>query len=274
MARSCEEKRVAKIKEQPKELPKDAFQTKGEELAGKLETQLNNQGRNILIALGAIAALLVLFGLWQWNSRRQTQKAEFALGQAYKIENAQVTASPAPDSTEKTFPTEKERAQKAGEAFQAVNGYGAPTDNIARYQAAVDKLAVDRPQGLSQLQQLVGDSNPAVAVLAKFALAQAHEADAKYDEAAKLYGELAAANNDIITPDTANLRLAHVYEKQGKKAEAVNILFNIVKAARERKDKDGKPLDQSAAAREASQQLEKLDPKRFGELPKEPEANA
>jgi tetratricopeptide (TPR) repeat protein len=127
---------------------------------------------------------------------------------------------------------------------------------------------------MAQLQQLLASGNPAVAALSKFALAQAHEADAKYDDAAKLYTELAAANGDVITQETANLRLAHIYEKQGKKSEAVELLFNLVKAARERKDKDGKPVTQSSAAREASQLLEKLDPKRFGELPKEPENNA
>jgi tetratricopeptide (TPR) repeat protein len=265
---------VAKIKEQPKELPKDVFQSKGEEFAGKLGAQVQTQGRTILIALGAIVALLALYGLWNWNSNRKEQKAFNALGKAYKIENAQVTATPAPDSTEPTFPTEKERAQKAIEAFQNIGGYGSPTEDIAKYQVAVNLLDVDRAQGMAQLQQLLASENPAVAALSKFALAQAHEADAKYDDAAKLYTELAAANGDVITQETAHLRLSHIYEKQGKKSEAVELLFNLVKAARERKDKDGKPVTQSSAAREASQLLEKLDPKRFGELPKEPENNA
>jgi lipopolysaccharide biosynthesis regulator YciM len=139
---------------------------------------------------------------------------------------------------------------------------------------AVNQIKVDRAQGLSQMQQLAGDKNPLVSILAKFTLAQAAEADAKYDEAAKAYQEIAAANNEIITPETANLRLAHVYDKQGKKTEAVNLLFDMVKAARERKDKDNKPLEQSQAAREANQELERLDPKRHSELPKEAEEPA
>ena len=265
---------MAKIKEKVKEVPKDVFQSKGEELAGKLETKINQQGRNILYALGAIVLVVALFGLWSWYGNRRAQQGFDALGKAYKVETAQVSATPQPDSTTLTFPTEKERAQKSIEAFQAMGSKGSPTDDIARYQIAVNQLQIDRPQGISQLQQLAGNGNAMVAALAKFALAQAYEADAKYDDAVKLYGELAAANGDVITPETANLRLAHIYEKQGKKPEAVNVLFEIVKTARERKDKEGKPAEQSSAAREAAQTLEKLDPKRFGELPKEAEDKA
>lgn len=265
---------MAKIKEQPKEAPKDAFQSKGEEFAEKLGTKINQQGRNILIALGAVVAVIVLIGVWSWLGNRRNEQAFNALGRAYKVENAQVSASPQPDSTNLAFPTEKERAQKSIEAFQTVGSKGSPTDDIVRYQIAVNQLQTDRPQGLSQLQQLSSNSNPMVAALSKFALAQADEADAKYDDAAKLYLELAAANSDVITPETAKLRIAHIYEKQGKKAEAVTLLFDLVKAARERKDKEGKPAEQSTAAREAAQQLEKLDPKRFAELPKEAEDKA
>ena len=265
---------MAKIKEKPKEVPKDAFQSKGEEFANKLGARAEAQGRNILYGVGALVLLLALFGLWRWNGNRKTEKAYEALGQAIKIETAQVTATPQADAIGPTFPTEKERAQKALEAFQNVGGYADPTGSIARYFAATDQMQIDRAQGLSQLQQLTGNGNPMVSALSKFALAQAYEADAKYDDAAKLYSELAAANSDVILPETANLRLASVYNKQGKKAEAVELLFNLVKAARERKDKDGKPVEQSGAAREATQQLEKLDPKRFGELPKEAEDKA
>jgi hypothetical protein len=67
-----------------------------------------------------------------------------------------------------------------------------------------------------------------------------------------------------------NFRLASVYEKQGKKSEAADILFQMVKASREAKDKDGKPVPASSAARDADKKLEGLDPARHAQLPPEP----
>jgi hypothetical protein len=76
-------------------------------------------------------------------------------------------------------------------------------------------------------------------------------------------------NSPTVTPETANLRLAKVYEKQGKKKEAADLLFNIVDAARKAKDSDNKALPQSTAAREAAEELQKLDPDRYAQLPPE-----
>jgi len=70
-----------------------------------------------------------------------------------------------------------------------------------------------------------------------------------------------------VTPDIANLRLASVYDKQGKKDEAAGLLFSIVVTARKAKDKDGKPVPESAASRAAAQQLLKIDPTRHAQLP-------
>ena len=112
-----------------------------------------------------------------------------------------------------------------------------------------------------------------MATLSKFALAQAKEADAKYDEAAQLYSELAALNSTLVSSETANLRVASVYEKQGKKKEAVELLFNIAEASRKAKNDDGTPLPPSAAGREAAEKLQKLDPERYAKLtPEAPQA--
>jgi hypothetical protein len=60
-----------------------------------------------------------------------------------------------------------------------------------------------------------------------------------------------------------------VYQKQGKKKEAADILFQIADSARKAKDVDGATLPLSTAAREATQELQKLDPDRFAQLPAE-----
>jgi hypothetical protein len=57
-----------------------------------------------------------------------------------------------------------------------------------------------------------------------------------------------------------------VYEKQGKKKEAGDILFNMVDTARKAKDKDGKAVPESSAVREAAQKLLKIDPTRHAQL--------
>ena len=69
---------------------------------------------------------------------------------------------------------------------------------------------------MSELAELSSSSLPDVATLSKFALAQAKEADGKYDEAAQLYSQIAGQNSVIVTPEMANLRLGMVYEKQDK----------------------------------------------------------
>jgi len=106
-----------------------------------------------------------------------------------------------------------------------------------------------------------------IGVLAKFALAQAKEGDGNFDEAARLYSEIAKLDAAIVTAETANVRLATVYDKQGKKKEAADVLFNIVDAGRKARDKDGKPVPESAAARDAAQKLLKIDPARHAQLP-------
>jgi predicted negative regulator of RcsB-dependent stress response len=122
---------------------------------------------------------------------------------------------------------------------------------------------------LTELEQLSKSDITEVATLSKFALAQANESDGKFDQAAQLYTEIAKLNSPTVSAETANLRLAKVYEKQGKKKEAADLLFNMVDAARKAKGQDNQPIPTSAAAREAADELQKLDPDRYAQLPPE-----
>jgi tetratricopeptide (TPR) repeat protein len=193
--------------------------------------------------------------------------ARLALGRAIRTTETPVVAEPVPGSTAPSFRTEKERAQKAVAEFQKVaSDYGGSTAEYARYFAATQQLILDRAKGITDLEALTKSGEQEVSTLARFALAQARESDGKYEEAAALYNELVKQNGTIITPDTANLRLAMVYEKLGKKPEAVEILFKIAETSRQAKGKDGKPAPQSGAARKAAQELEKLDPARHAQL--------
>lgn len=261
-------------KKRARELQHDRFRDTAMTVFDRFGDQLEGRGRLILYALAGvvIAVALGLFVL-RWNHRK-TDEARRALGRAITISTTPVSATPSTNATSgPSFTSEQERAQKSVEEFQKVVAkYGEPYRSEARYLAATNLLSVDRNKGIVELKELSKSSNQDVAVLAKYALAQAHEIDGKYDDAAQLYRELAGSGSQVITSETANLRLALVYEKQGKKKEAADILFNIVDASRKAKGSDQMPLPPSGAATDAAKELQKLDSERYAQLP--PEAPA
>ncbi|MEP6923078.1 MAG: tetratricopeptide repeat protein [Pyrinomonadaceae bacterium] len=236
----------------------------------ELGKNLEGKGNLILYVLGGILGLAILGAIiYSWQSR-QAGEAQAALGKAIETSEAQVSASPVPNSPAPVFATDKERTEKSIAAFENVaNKYGSPYKEKAQYFIAVNKLKVNREAGLQELEGLSNNGNREVAGLSKFALAEAHSADGKYDEAAALYNDLAKQQNNVISADTLNYALASVYERQGKKQEAADIYFNLAKAAREAKDADGKPATMTMTAREAARKLEKLDASKFAQLPPE-----
>ena len=257
-------------KKRARELRHDRFRDTTMGLFDRLGNLLEGRGRTILYGLGGLllASLLVIF-LVKWSNRKNDE-ARQALGRAITISNAAVFSSSVAGTTELTFGSEKEKAQKAIEEFEKVVAkYGEPYRSESRYMIAVNRLSLDRPKGISELSELANSGVPEVAALSKFALAQANESDGKLDDAAKLYTDLSKLNSATVTQDTANLRLAKVYEKQGKKKEAADLLFSIVDSARKAKGTDNLPLPISSAAREAADELKKLDPDRHAQLPPE-----
>lgn len=263
-------------KKRARELQHDKFRDAAGKLFDRLTDRLEGKGKALVYGIIGVAVLAALIGFWFNWRHRKTDEAQRALGRAIAIATTPVSNPLTPlavPPTGATFSSEQERAQKAIEEFQKVAAkYGDPYRAEARYFIATNLLNVDREKGLTELTEMTRSDVPEVSVLATFALAQAKEADAKYDEAAQLYVGLAQKNSTVITPETANFRLASVYEKQGKKKEAADLLFNIVEPSRRAKDSDGLPLQPSAAAREASDKLQKLDPDRYAKLT--PEAPA
>ena len=239
--------------------------------ASRLSHRFEGRGRTILYALGGAVALVVLLLAFNWWRERRADAARLALGQAIKIAEAPVSPTPQPNQTGPVFADERERAQKALEAFRKVQSdYGSPYREIARYFAAASLLTVDRPKGLSELEALVKEGDAEVAARARFALAQAREADGQYDAAAALYQALLKDKPASVSENSVKMRLAAVYEKQGKKDEAVNLLFQMVESARKAQGKDGKPPQTSIVTREAADKLQELSPERYAQLPPEP----
>ena len=255
-------------KKRARELQHDRFRDTTMGFFDRLGNLLEGQGRTILYGL---AGLLVvgLIVVWLVNrSHNKGDEAEQAIGRAITISKASVMPAPVAGSTEPSFATEQERAQKAIAEFEKVAAkYGDPYRSQSQYFIAANRLLVDRPKGISELEGLTKSDVAEVATLSKFALAQAKESDGKLDEAAQLYADLAKQNSPTVTAETANLRLAKVYTKQGKKKEAADLLFNIVDASRKAKGSDNQPIPASAAAREADDELKKLDPDRHAQLP-------
>ena len=254
-------------KKRAKELKHDRFRDTTMSVVDRLGDKLEGKGRTILYGIVGLIVLAALVGFgMRWRNRKDDE-ARQALGRAITIATTPLASPQATPSNEPTFATDRERAQRAVDEFQKVAAkYGDPYRSEARYLAATNMLSFDRARGLTELAEVSKGSVPDVATLAKFALAQAKEADKSYDEAAQLYKEIASQNSNIVTPETANLRLALTYEKQGRKSEATETLFNIVENARKAKDPEGNPSTQSSAAREAATALQRIDSARYAQL--------
>lgn len=231
------------------------------------EQKIAGKGRTILYGLGALVVLLlVVFVIVRW-SRGSSSAAQAALGKAIETSQAQVTQAPQPPtSTVKTFKSEQERANAAIAEFQAVvDKFGGSVGEKAKYFIAVNKLIVDRPAGIQDLEALANGSSD-TAKLAKFALAQTRVDDNRADDAITLYQELAGMDDPLVAKDTINFELAKIYEKQGKKQEAADIYFNIAKTASEAKDMDGKARPMGETASKAKDKLKELDPERAKQI--------
>lgn len=253
-----------------RKLQHDRFRDTTLSLFDRLGDRLEGRGRTILYGIAGVILIGILAGVWIAWSRRKADEARRALGRAITISTAPLASAPGADPAGPSFTSEQERARRSIEEFEKVAAkYGDPYHTEAKFFIASHRLSVEREKAISELQELSKNSNKDVATLAKFALGQAKEGDGKFDEAAVLYQELAAQNSVIVTPGTANLRLAAVYSKQGNKKEAADLLFQIVDSARKAKDSAGTPLPQSEAAREAALELQKLDPDRYAQLPPE-----
>ncbi len=249
----------------------DQFQHTVGQKVEDIGKKFEGKGRNILYGIAALAVLAVAIGIFYvWNKRSEAT-AQTALGKAIETSQAMVSASPAPaGSTAKTFKTDRERAEAAINEFQAVaDKFGGSVGEKAKYFIAANRLSIDRPAAIQELEAL-SKSSGEVGTLSKFALAQAKADDGSTDEAAALYQELAAMTDPIIAKDTINFELANLYEKQSKRQEAVDLYFSIAKTASEAKDSEGKPVPMTSTARSAKEKLEQLDPERAEEI-KEPE---
>lgn len=234
------------------------------EEAGKV---FEGKGRQMLYGVAALAVLAILIALWFNYSKRSEAAAQTALGKAIETSQAQINeAGPLAGSNQKSYKSEKERAEAAIAEFESVAAtYGGAIAEKAKYFIAVNRLYVDRAAAIAELEAISQSKSPA-GTLAKFALAQTRIADGRFDDAVTLLRELAASDDPIIAKETIQFELAKVLEKQGKAEEAADIYFDIAKAASELKDAEGKPKLFSDSATESKKRLEEIAPERAKEI--------
>lgn len=226
------------------------------------------KGRTILYGVAALVVLAILITIFvSWN-RRASGAGQTALGKAIETSKAQISETGTPaGSTAKTYKSEKERADVAIAEFQAAaDTYGGEIADKAKYFIAVNKLFVDRAAATQDLEGLSSRTDE-IGKMAKFSLAQVRLSDNKPDDALVLFQDLLKLDDAIVAKDTINFEIAKIYELQGKKAEAVDIYFNIAKAAAEAKDADGQAITPTQTAAQAKEKLTDLDPERAKQIP-------
>lgn len=258
----------------PKVQYRDPFQEKMGKGVDSFGQLIEGKGKTILYAIGALILIAIIALMVRSWMNKSGGEAQAELGKAIATSTAQVTDTPpAPGSQEKTFKTERERAEAAITEFQAVaDKFGGAVGEKAKYFIAVNKLDTDRAAGIADLET-ISRSSGENGTLAKFALAQTRFEDQKYDDAAALYSELAASSDPILAKDTINFELAQTYEKQNKKQEAVELYYAIAKAAADAKTPDGDPAPQTDTSRKAKTKVEELDPAKAKDLPSAAQSN-
>jgi hypothetical protein len=252
---------------QEKKIYVNPLQQQVDEKLADVEKKLEGKGKPILYGIGAIIVIGILVFIFMKWTRGSNAAGQAALGKAIETSLAPVnTGNMVLDPTQKSFASEKERADAAIAEFQAVvDKFGGDVAEKARFFIAANKLVSDRPAGIQEMEGLANSSSD-VGKLAKFSLAQTRVEDGRLDDAANLYKELAAMDNPVVPKDAINLELAKVYEKQDKRQEAADIYFNIAKAASEAKDMDGKAIPLTQTATEAKDNLKKIDPERAKQI--------
>ena len=272
--RRFEQLEAAAATPQEKKIYVNPLQKQVDERLEDVSKKLEGKGRTILYGIGAVVVLIILVTLFMKWSARSNGAAQSALGKAIETSQAQISETvPPAGSTAKTYKSEKERAEAAIAEFQAVaDKFGGSVGEKARYFIAVNRLTVDRPAAVTDLEGLAA-GNSDTAKLAKFALAQTRVDDNKLDDAVTIYNELATMSDAVVAKDTINFELAKIYEKQGKKQEATDIYFNIAKSASEAKDRDGKAIPLTTTATEAKAKVKEINPDKAKEIPEpEPES--
>ena len=154
--RRFEQLQAAASTPKEKKIYTNRIQQQANERLDDVGKKLEGKGRTILYGIGAIVVIAILAFLFLKWSRNSNAAAQAALGKAIETSQAQISETGTPaGSTQKTYKTEKERAEAAIAEFQAVaDKFGGAVGEKAKYFIAVNRLFVDRPAAIQELEGL------------------------------------------------------------------------------------------------------------------------
>lgn len=177
-----------------------------------------------------VAAVLVLLvaGISYFQQYRKAE-AERAFAEATEIFHSPVAGeqtdptAPTPAGTT-TYPTEKEKFEKAMAAFDGVHRrYGStPAGVRARYYSALCGIELGKfAEAEKELKDIAGKGGDALEpALARLALAESARRQGKTQDAIDAYRKLVDDAKQPLPRDHALMRLATLLEETEKKAEA------------------------------------------------------
>jgi len=220
---------------------------------------LQERGRPVVIAIGVIAAVILLYAAGSYFLESRKTKAQTAFAEALEKFNAQVLDPSAPPPTQlptaKSYSDEDTKWRESAEAFERLaNDYSGYYSTIGRYYAGVSYLHFDRDKGLSLLDQVGGKNDHPTSDLARLALAENYANNGDYDKAISLYQQLLNSPGNL--KPAIQLGLGGVYEKNGDTEKAVEAYFEAAK-----------PDRASGAGADAEKRLQALAPDRIKDLP-------
>lgn len=204
----------------------------------------------ILLTLVVVAAAVLG---WRFYNERQTSQASNALDDAMKIYSARIRgANEAAEPNEVTYVDERNKYEDAAKKFTEVADKFPRTNpgRLARYYAglSLEQLGRDN-QALESLKKAESGSDPELAGLARFQMAQIDDKIGKHDEAIKLYRQLADKPTAFVPKPLALLYLANDLSRSNPQ-EAAKV-YNQIK----------KEFPDSPIAEEADRGLEAIGAK-------------
>lgn len=184
-----------------------------------------------------IVVVLVIVGIKIWNRHQSSQElsANTLLGEALSTFNAYVGAAPqgALGPASQTFPTATEKYKAALQQFsQVVTKYpGQKAAEIALYHVGICQAQLGQhAQAIRTLRNAAKASDPEIASLAKFALADELARSGQLGEAQQVFRQLAANPTRAMPAATAWLALASA-ERSSNPVQARQIYQRLAQQA-------------------------------------------
>ena len=184
--------------------------------------------RELVPAVIAVLVVAAVVGGYSFWHKHRADRAGALLGVATVLEQAPIAPPsnvPGAKQVAGTYPTEQARGEAALKALQEVVDQYPSTKAalVARYQIAAEYLALNRPADAQKAFETVAadaGSSSIYAALARMGEAEALMAANKYDDAAKIYTDLAAQRDGAMPVDGVLMQLASAEQKAGKTADA------------------------------------------------------